>query len=85
MGMDRCFDLPLEYVFSSQYEALEHLRSKLGIQELTLHSKFKSSPDAPCEDGKHTNVRYGGTRMGSITVCECTDGVQTFQRYRVHR
>jgi RHS repeat-associated protein len=67
----RCNSLPHEYVYSSAQQALNSLKQVYGNNRLQLHNP-RPAASGPCpRTGTHYNVRYQGSRYGSINCCPC--------------
>lgn len=66
-----CRELPEEYSFHSNRQALEAMKQQLGAKDLVLHRPAPTE-SGPCPDiGEHYNVRMGKERGGSIVCCPC--------------
>jgi hypothetical protein len=66
-----CRELPDGYSFHSVRQALESMKQKLDLKDLSLHNK-ETTLSGPCPRiGEHYNVRASGERAGSIVCCPC--------------
>lgn len=63
--------LPEEYCYYGSSQALEAMKVKLGIKNLSKHNP-DITRSGPClGQGEHHNVRINSDRKGSITCCPC--------------